>query len=119
MGRTREGGDGSAVTGQLDRLREHERKLAEELQEARSEAEGIVQREQDRARAALERLEAGIREEEEKLRRVIRTGANEDADNVLAEARARARRMEGVADSRVRELAEGVFRRLLAAGDLT
>jgi vacuolar-type H+-ATPase subunit H len=119
MGRTREGGNESAVTGQLDRLREHERTLAEQLQRARSEAERIVQDEQDRARAARERLEAEIREEEEKLRRVIRADADDEVRNVLAEARARARRMEDVPEPRVRELAESVFRRLLAVGDVT
>lgn len=117
MGRTSEGSDESTVTGQLDRLREHERALAEQLERARSEAERIVQEEQARARAARERLEAEIRAEEEKLRRVIRADAEEEVRKVLAEARARARRMEGVPEPRVKELAESVFRGLLAVGD--
>lgn len=117
MGRTQKGDTGSTATGQLDRLRERERTLAEQLLKARSEAERIVQDEQDRARAARARLDAEIREEEEKLRRVIRTEAAEEARNMVADARARARRMEDVAEAQVEELAESVFRRLLAVGD--
>ena len=118
MVRTREGSDVPAAPSQLDRLRQHERRLATRLEEAQARAERLIDEERARIDAARSELADEIRRETARIRSRTRAAAEEESEAILASARTEAERLAAVPDSRVAELAEGVFRRLFSGQDV-